>query len=245
VWFSGLVTAGSDQRLPSEQAAQEQQIINGGKLILIGRFRDTNGDCIADERSLFVTHATSPFPNALGSLSDNGTVGSSWFITGNATSAASACLLHNSDYISADYEVLNRLTNDVQWLQPDDVTPRRLPFLRRRSREPVPSASCVCLQPQLNNAGAPLTDSQPEDQVGSTRMERGQLSADRVPAPEPPGLDRATRLGAPRDSDSFTPPSGPETETPMGFKFALVSTDGDVFGSFESKPCRTGTRVTP
>jgi hypothetical protein len=29
-------------------------------------------------------------------------------------------------------------------------------------------------------------------------------------------------------------PSGPETETPMGFKFPLVSTEGDIIGGFET-----------
>jgi hypothetical protein len=123
VWFSGLVTAGNDQRLPTEQQQQEQNIISSGNLILLGRFRDTNGDGIADERSLFLTDATTGYPNALLLSSDNGTVTSPWFISGDGTSAASACLLHDNGYLAADYNVVDGPTNQVQWLEPDDSTP--------------------------------------------------------------------------------------------------------------------------
>jgi len=128
VWFSGLVTAGSDQRLPSEQQVQEQQIISAGQMILIGRFRDTNGDGIADERSLFSDHATQPYANALLSKSDKGTISSPWFINGNATSAASACLLRDSDYIGADYIVDQPNKNSVQWLDTNDANTVGNPF---------------------------------------------------------------------------------------------------------------------
>lgn len=122
VWFSGLVTSGSDQRLPPEQQTQEQQIISNGQLILIGRFRDTNGDGIVDERSLFVAHATQPYANALVLSSDIGTLSSPWFINGNATSPATACLQQDNDYISADYRVVHYHGIGVQWLEPDDAT---------------------------------------------------------------------------------------------------------------------------
>jgi hypothetical protein len=127
VWFSGVVTAGIDQRLPLEQQTQEQQIVNAGQLILIRRFRDSNADGIVDERSLFVTHAAQPWPNALVSNNDDGTISSPWFISGNATSPATACLDRDSDYITADYRVVFTLPaqnfSSVQFLTPDDRTP--------------------------------------------------------------------------------------------------------------------------
>jgi hypothetical protein len=125
VWFSGLVTAGSDQQQPAEEETQEQNIISAGNLILIGRFRDTNSDGIVDNRSLFMTVATTAYPNALvDPNNDVGTLSSPWYIQGYGTSAANACLLGDNAYFAADYTVVpsivNHLTTQVQWLQPDD-----------------------------------------------------------------------------------------------------------------------------
>jgi hypothetical protein len=122
VWFSGVVTAGNDLRLPAEMQQQEQSIIAAGNMILYGRLRDSNGDGSADQRSLFVTQATTAYPNALLSSADNGTIATPWFINGNATSAATACLLHDSAFNTADYDVVDGPSNQVQWLEPDDTT---------------------------------------------------------------------------------------------------------------------------
>jgi hypothetical protein len=43
-----------DQRVSAELLQQEQGILAQGKLIVVGRFQDTNGDGIADVRSLFL-----------------------------------------------------------------------------------------------------------------------------------------------------------------------------------------------
>jgi hypothetical protein len=121
VWFSGLVTAGNDLRLGDTQQ-QEQNIIAARQLILYGRLRDSNGDGSADQRSLFITQATTAYPNAYLSSGDNGTISTPWFINGNATSAATACLSHDSAFQTADYQVVDGPTNQVQWLEPDDST---------------------------------------------------------------------------------------------------------------------------
>ena len=128
VWFSGQVTAADDQRLPSAAQAQEQQILDDGNLILIGRFADPNGDGIVDTRSVFGTLATTGYPNAFVASSDNGVITSPWFINGNGTSAANACLLHDSAFTAADYKVVDGETNQVQWLAPDDATTVGDPF---------------------------------------------------------------------------------------------------------------------
>jgi hypothetical protein len=129
VWFSGLVTAGDDQRLGGTGTAERQQlqnIIAAGNLILYGRLHVSNGS--ADQRSLFVTQATTAYPNAYLSSGDDGTLASPWFISGNATSAASACLLHDNAFQTADYQVVDGPSNQVQWLEPDDTTTVGSPF---------------------------------------------------------------------------------------------------------------------
>jgi hypothetical protein len=148
VWFSGLVTSGFDQQQLAEEQTQEQQIIGARQLILVGRFRDTNGDGIADERSLFVTHATQPYPNALISHSDLGTINSPWFINGNATSPANACLNRDSDYIEADYAVAKAANpahpfGSVQWLAPDDSTSVGSPVVGTAANMANPPAASV------------------------------------------------------------------------------------------------------
>lgn len=119
VWFSGLVTAGDDLRLGAEVDQQQQTIIAAGNMILYGRLRDSNGDGSADQRSLFITQATTAYPNAYLSSGDNGTIASPWFISGNATSAATACLLQDTAFQTADYQVVDGPSNQVQWLDPN------------------------------------------------------------------------------------------------------------------------------
>ena len=120
VWFSGLVTAGTETRVPASVQQQEQSIIAAGNLILYGRLHDGNGDGSADQRSLFVTQATTAYANAYLSSDDNGTIASPWFINGNPTSGATACLQHDGMFQTADYQVVNGPTNQVQWLDPND-----------------------------------------------------------------------------------------------------------------------------
>jgi hypothetical protein len=122
VWFSGQVVAVDDQRIPAELLQQEQGILAQKKLIVIGRLQDTNGDGTADVRSLFMTVATTSYPNA---LTTDGDLGSPWFISAAGySSAANACLQRDNAYLSADYDVVNGSTNTVQWLDPnDDITP--------------------------------------------------------------------------------------------------------------------------
>ena len=128
VWFSGTVTAGNDTRIPADEQAQEQSLIAADQLILFGRLRDTNNDGSADQRSLFVTQATMPEPNAYLSSADNNTIANPWWIGGNATSPDTACLLHDTAFQTADYQVVDGPTNQVQWLTPDDSTTVGSPF---------------------------------------------------------------------------------------------------------------------
>jgi len=128
IWFSGRVVAGDDLRLPAEQRQQQQSIIAAGNLILVGRFTDQNHDGIADNRSLFLSMATTGYPNALLQSGDNGTITNPWFLqpiadaAGGSLTAANACLTHDNAYLQADYKVVNGPLNQVQWLQLDDVT---------------------------------------------------------------------------------------------------------------------------
>jgi hypothetical protein len=118
VWFSAHVKGLDDQRIPAELLQKEQGILAQGKLIVIGRFRDADGDGTADVRSLFLTLATAAYPNA---LTTNGTIGTPWFISAAGySSAANACLQRDNAYVSADYQVVNGSTNTVQWLDPID-----------------------------------------------------------------------------------------------------------------------------
>ena len=111
-----------------EVQAQEQQIIDDGNLNLWMRLSDTNGDGIVDKTSFIVWNATTAYPNALLESSDNGTVFGPWWITGNGTSAANTCLLHDDAYGVADYKVVDGPNNQVQWLEPDNVTTVGNPF---------------------------------------------------------------------------------------------------------------------
>jgi hypothetical protein len=142
VWFSAQVTAVDDQRIAPELRQQEQNILAQGKLIVIGRFRDTNGDGIADVRSLFPTGSTSPFPNV---LRTNNEIGSPWFIYATAySSAANACLQRDGAYQSADYKVVNGAANIVQWLDPsDDTTPIGSPITGTATNMANPPAAAL------------------------------------------------------------------------------------------------------
>jgi hypothetical protein len=130
VWFSGTITAAViDPAQPAEEVQQEQSIIAAGHMILFGRLRDTNNDGSADQRSILAEGATTPYPNALLTSADNGTVWSPWFVNGNGTSADTACLLHDGAFQNADYQVVDGPSNQVQWLDPsDDTTPIGNPF---------------------------------------------------------------------------------------------------------------------
>jgi hypothetical protein len=150
VWFSGLVTAGNDLRLPVGMQQQEQSIIAAGNMILYGRLRDSNGDGSADQRSLFITQATTAYPNALLSSGDNGTIATPWFINGNATSAGTACLLHDSAFQTADYEVVDGPSNQVQWLEPDDSTPVGSPITGTATNLMNPPAQSVYSLASIN-----------------------------------------------------------------------------------------------
>jgi hypothetical protein len=158
VWFSAQVTAVDDQRIAPELLQQEQNILAQGKLIVIGRFRDTNEDGIADVRSLFPTGSTSPFPNA---LTTDHAIGSPWFIyAAGYSSAANACLQRDGAYLSADYEVVSGAANIVQWLDPsDDSTPigSPIPGTASNMANPPPAAQYslapfnrTLLSPNLN-----------------------------------------------------------------------------------------------
>lgn len=152
VWFSALVTAVDDQRLPSEQQTQMQQINNDRNLMVVGRVADTTGDGIADTRSVFITEATTGYPNALVASADNGTVTGPWFINGQGTSAANACLLHDSGYTFADYRVIDGPTNQVHWLEPDDATTVGSPFTGTAANLTNPPAQSI-----YNLSGATAT----------------------------------------------------------------------------------------
>jgi hypothetical protein len=123
VWFSGRTLQGDDQRLPEELRLQEHGIIAQGNEIVLGRFQDVNGDGSADLRSLFLSMATTPYPNA---LTEDGAIGSPWYLQRNADlvggslNAANACLARNAMYVNADYEVVHgHRPNTVQWLSGD------------------------------------------------------------------------------------------------------------------------------
>lgn len=156
VWFSGLVTAGNDLRQPAEQQTQAQSIIAAGNLILYGRLHDSNNDGSADQRSLFNTQATTAYPNALLSSADNGTISTPWFISGNATSAASECLLHDSAFQQADYQVVDGQSNQVQWLAPDDSTTVGSQFTGTAANMASPPAASLYSIASINRAlGSP------------------------------------------------------------------------------------------
>jgi hypothetical protein len=120
-----------------------QQILDDGNLILLGRLSDANGDGIADTRSVFVTEATTGYPNALVASADNGTVGGPWWINGHGTSAANACLLHDDAYTTADYKVIDGPNNQVQWLEPDDAATVGVPFTGTAANLSNPPAQSV------------------------------------------------------------------------------------------------------
>lgn len=141
VWFSGQVVAVDDQRIPAELLQQEQGILAQKKLIVVGRLRDTNGDGTADVRSLFLTQATTPYPNA---LTTGGDIGTPWFISAAGySSAANACLQRDQAYLSADYQVVNGSTNTVQWLDPDDTTPIGSPITGTAANMANPPAASL------------------------------------------------------------------------------------------------------
>jgi hypothetical protein len=150
VWFSGLISAGDDLRQPASVQQQEQSIISAGKLILYGRLHDGNGDGSADQRSLFVTQATTAYPNAYLSSADNGTIANPWFISGNATSAASACLAHDSAFQAADYQVVDGPTNQVQWLDPNDSTTVGSPITGTATNMANPPAQSIYSLASIN-----------------------------------------------------------------------------------------------
>jgi hypothetical protein len=130
VWFSGRTLQGDDQRLPQELRLQEHDIIAQGNEIVLGRFQDVDGDGSADLRSLFLSMATTPYPNA---LTVNGAIASPWYLQRNADlvggtlSATNACLARNAIYVSADYEVIYGVNNGVQWLS-GNGTPTGIPI---------------------------------------------------------------------------------------------------------------------
>ena len=141
VWFSGRVVATDDQRISAELLQQEQGLLAQGKLIVVGRFQDTNGDGIADVRSLFLTQATTPYPNA---LTTDGEIGSPWFLSAAGySSAANACLQRDQAYLSADYQVVNGSTNGVQWLDPNDATPIGSPITGNAANMANPPAASL------------------------------------------------------------------------------------------------------
>jgi hypothetical protein len=139
VWLSGRVLDGDDQRVPAELRQQEQDIIAQRNMIFVGRFQDINGDGTADNRSLFLTLATTSYPNV---LTTNGDIGTPWY--NGTTSGASACLARDSGtYIQADYQVVNGAANTVQWLEPDDSTPVGSPFQGTAANLATPPAASL------------------------------------------------------------------------------------------------------
>lgn len=90
MWFSGQVIGGDDQRLLAELRQQQQGIIAQKNMIFVGRLQDTGGDGTADNRSLFLTMATTSYPNE---LTTNGDTGTPWY--NGTTSGATACLFRN------------------------------------------------------------------------------------------------------------------------------------------------------
>jgi hypothetical protein len=93
------------------------QNVQQGRMAIGGRFRDTNGDGLAEESSIFNDFSTVALPNA---LSTNGMVaGAPYYPDLAPVDAKTLCHQRDAMFVAADYRVVNGVTNTVQWQSED------------------------------------------------------------------------------------------------------------------------------